>query len=108
LIAYAKHEFRLARRGEDGVPLRTTLETVARMSGRTPDGLINPNVLHPQVQHVWEWFLVMSSARQNGQPIPESEVGWFFQNRRIEPAGWEPDVIRMLDRAALEGIHSSD
>jgi hypothetical protein len=99
----------LAKRGEDGVSLRKTLETVHRMTGRMPEQLVNQTQLPEQLSHVWEWYLILSMARTyrpDGVPqaIPESEIGWFFSNRRISPEGWETDALRMLDRAALDGL----
>lgn len=92
--------------------LRTTLETVARMTGREPPERVNPHAVQAQVEHLWTWFLILRA----GQPlnldapaaISEAEIGWFFRNRSIVPDGWEPDAIRRIDRAAIEGLRSAD
>lgn len=92
--------------------LRTTLETVARMTGREPPELTNPHAVEPQVEHLWAWFLTLRA----GQPlnldapaaITEAEIGWFFRNRSIVPDGWEPDAIRWIDRSAIDGLCAKD
>jgi hypothetical protein len=35
-------------------------------------------------------------------PIPESEIGWYFRNRHIEPEAWVFDALDALDRVAVE------
>jgi hypothetical protein len=37
-------------------------------------------------------------------PLPESEIGWFFRNRGIQPSVWEIDAIVRLDLIALESF----
>lgn len=104
LIEYARHEFRLSRRGKDGKSLRETLEVVARIKGVMPEEGINP-VDPPDVLYdLWGHFLRMSAARPPGMapsPILESEIAAYCTNRRIRFQMWELDVIRALDQIAL-------
>lgn len=75
-----------------------------------PEEGINPIPLPDAVRHVWSWFLQLHCARQYGhngpQPITNSEMLAFFDLECIEPSGWEPLAIRILDRVALEQIYS--
>lgn len=97
----------MSKRGQDGQTLRHTLETVKRMTGKTPDQLVNPHTLPEQLAHLWGWYLQISASRNYGAsgaplPVPETEIGAFFRNRQIVPDGWEFDAIRQLDSAVLD------
>lgn len=70
-----------------------------------PEEGINPAEFPEAAQDVWGWFLVLNHKRPQGMagacPIPESEIGWFFRNRGINPEAWEIDAINYLDAVAL-------
>ena len=38
---------------------------------------------------------------QGMNPITESEIGWFFLNRKINPELWEIEAIERLDALTL-------
>lgn len=62
MIAFAEHQFALARRAADGTTQRAHLESVERQTGRRPSALDGPE---PPVDgtHVWAWFLELSAGR---------------------------------------------
>jgi hypothetical protein len=107
LAEFARHEFRLGKRGKDGVSLRETLEVVERMTGRMPEEGINSAEFPDLLYDLWQWFLKLNAGRSGGlgpTPIDEQNIGWFFHNRRITPQCWQLDAIRMLDSIALESL----
>lgn len=107
LAEFARHEFRLNKRGKDGKSLRETLEVVARMTGRMPEEGANPVEFPDLLYDLWHWFLKLNAKRGGGMgpaPISEQDIGWFFRNRNIKPQGWQLDAIQMLDGIALESM----
>lgn len=82
------------------------------MMGKMPQEGINPIEFPEQLDFLWGWFLSLHSGRQQAMdgiaPIAESEIGWFFLNRRIDHSGWEADAIRRIDCAAIGALRSGD
>ena len=70
-----------------------------------PEEGVNPVDLPAVVAHVWGWFLSLNGKRQQAMqgmnPITESEIGWFFLNRKINPELWEIEAIERLDALTL-------
>jgi hypothetical protein len=58
------------------------------------------------LEHIWRWFQRLDSTRPRGEngtgAISETELGWFFRNRGIQPAPWEVDLLAALDMLALQ------
>ena len=90
----------------DKATLRHHLEVAWKRTGKKPQQLEDAPDLPQEAAHVWDWFLVLASKRQQAMagiaPLLESEIGWFFSNRGIAPEPWELDAINALDRAAME------
>ena len=104
LIAFAEHQFVLARRRPDGATEREHLLSVERQTGRRPVGLDGPE-LPADGAHVWHWFLELSAGRgSNGfgpNPISYLDLlAWSALTGTItRPA--EIEAIMSLDRAWL-------
>lgn len=104
MIAFAEHQFTLARRMPDGTTRRAHLESVERQTGRRPAELDGPE-LPADGSHIWAWFLELSVGRgSNGfgpDPISWLDVlAWTVLTRTIaRPA--EIEAIMALDRAWL-------
>ena len=74
LIEYAKSEFFLAKRREDGSTERQHLESVARQTKTNPPELNGPE-LPPDLEHVWVWFLDLHS-RRGGNGFGANPLAW--------------------------------
>lgn len=111
-MEFARHEFRMGKQDPRGVTLRETYQTVERMTGKMPEDGINPVEFPESMDQVWTWFLRLCSKRPPAMagisPIPESEIGWFFHNRGIEPEIWVLDAINELDAVAISIVTASD
>lgn len=87
----------------DGSTVRQNLESVARQTGRRPDGLDGP-ALPPAGFQLWEWFMELNTTRQAGMglsPITYPDIQAFFTMISEQPARWQIDAIRRLDRVVL-------
>lgn len=108
MLEFARHEFRLGKRGKDGKSLRETLEVVARMKGGAmPEEGINPADFPDELAHVWRWFMDLNASRQPSgmaglAAITYPDMQAYFQLRREHPAPWELDLLKRLDSVALE------
>jgi hypothetical protein len=83
--------------------LLETLEVVERMTGATPDELVQlrRHELPPGTDYLWEWFIRLSNTRTPGfgvAPISEHELYSFFRNRNIVPTRWELDLLVRMDK----------
>ena len=105
MIAFAEHQFALARRRPDGATEREHLLSVERQMGRRPTALDGPA---PPVDgtHVWAWFLELSAGRGSNGFGP-NPISWFdllawtaLTGTIIRPA--EIEAIMALDRAWLK------
>ncbi|WP_446718056.1 phage tail assembly chaperone [Cupriavidus sp. OTU4054] len=103
IVAYAEHHAALDKRLKDGSTVRENLESVARQTGRRPEGLDGPALPAAGFQ-VWQWFMDLNSARPAGlalSPISFSDMKAFFDLIGERPEGWQLAAIRRLDRAVL-------
>ncbi len=111
MIAYATHEFELSSLGKDGKSLRDTLETVARMKGIKPQGLINPAQFPMVFAFLWECFLRMSNKRTNNgfgvNPITYLEIDAFSRLTNTQFSRYEIEIIETLDSLALNQIRKN-
>jgi hypothetical protein len=104
LIAFAEHQFALARRAADGTTQRVHLESVERQTGRRPVDLDGPE-LPGDGSHIWYWFMDLSAGRgSNGfgpNPISWLDLlAWATLTGQIaRPA--EIEAIMALDRVWL-------
>lgn len=104
MIAFAEHQFALARRRPDGATEREHLLSVERQTGRRPAALDGP-MLPADGAHVWASFLELSAGRgSNGfgpNPISWLDLlAWrMLTGVIVRPA--EIDAIMALDRAWL-------
>jgi len=104
LIAFAEHQFALARRRPDGATEREHLLSVERQTGRRLIALDGP-ALPADGAHVWAWFFELSAGRgSNGlgpNPISYLDLlAWTVLTGTItRPA--EIEAIMALDRAWL-------
>lgn len=66
---------------------------------------VNPAEFPCELGHLWCWFLQLNAKRPHAMsgicPISESEMHFFFSNRRISPEVWEVDAIAALDWVAI-------
>jgi len=104
LIAFAEHQFSLARRRPDGATEREHLLSVERQTGRRPAALDGPE-LPVDGAHVWYWFLELSAGRGSDGFGP-NQIAWLdllawttLTGAIIRPA--EVEAIMALDRAWL-------
>lgn len=101
----------MSERDQRGITLRETYRTVERMTGKLPEDGINPVEFPESMNQVWIWFLSLSAKRPPAvsgiSPIPESEIGWFFYNRGLEPEVWVLDAINDLDAVAISTVTDS-
>ncbi|MGT2429243.1 phage tail assembly chaperone [Cupriavidus basilensis] len=87
----------------DGSTVRQNLESVARQTGRRPEGLDGPE-LPPAGFQLWEWFMELNTTRQAGvglSPITYPDIQAFFSMIGERPARWQIDAIRRLDFVVL-------
>ncbi len=88
-----------------GESLRQTLEAVRKQKGVMPAEGVCPHEMPAHLWQLWGYFLQLQLSRPSDpttgadQPFTESEVGWFFKNRRLVPEVWELDALRLLDFA---------
>jgi hypothetical protein len=106
-VGYARHVFRLSKPGEDGVSLREKLEHIEETTGIRDESLNLPP-FPSAVQHLWEWFQELQTARTgNGMgmnPITFSEIHAWMQltARLVHP--WEVRALKELDQAYLAEV----
>jgi hypothetical protein len=77
------------------------------MTGRRPPELDEAPEFPEALYDEWHWFLSLNAARPAGlgaSPLTESDIGWFFRNRRLAPEGWQIELIRRLDVIALQSV----
>jgi hypothetical protein len=80
--------------------LRETLQTVERMTGRTPPGLDNPTEFPAELHSLWRHYMALRRSRPIGigiSPIPETEIRAYCTNRRMRFEHWELEVLQQLD-----------
>uniref|UniRef100_UPI004037FFE9 phage tail assembly chaperone n=1 Tax=Cupriavidus nantongensis TaxID=1796606 RepID=UPI004037FFE9 len=91
----------------DGSTVRQNLESVARQSGRRPEGLDGPE-LPPAGFQLWEWFMELNNTRPAGMgmsPITYTDIHAFFTMIGERPARWQLDAIRRLDCVVLRAAN---
>lgn len=105
MLEHAEHQFNLGKPGKDGKPLRDTLETVERMTGRRPPDLDGPD-LPEGAAHIWHWFLELNKRRDtrvgHAPPITHIAMAAFFGLYCIVPDVWELHAIDALDDLYLK------
>lgn len=100
----ARELFKLDKPGKDGVPLRSHLEQLERVTGNRPDGL-NVTEFPPAAGHLLVWFWELNSTRtSNGfgaNPISYTEISaWaMLTSHVLRPE--EVRLLRVLDNAFL-------
>ena len=106
LLAFARHEFRLAApHGRAGAgTLRDHLRAVERQTGRTPAGLRGPR--RPAgTDALWRAFLDLHTQRghDGGEPLPLAwrDVEAWCALRRVRLRPVDLDALRLLDREYL-------
>lgn len=93
----------------DGSTVRQNLESVARQTGRRPEGLDGPE-LPPAGYQIWDWFMELNTTRQVGMglsPITYSDMQAFFAMTGERPARWQIAAIRRLDAVVLKAAADS-
>lgn len=89
--------------------LRDTLETVARMKGSPPDGLVNPNQLPVIFVDVWQSFHMLNNSRQSGlngaQAISYQEIMAYCQLTNHKLSQLELEALRRLDVLKLNNAN---
>lgn len=82
------------------------------MAGRQLAEAVNPVDFPEELDYLWSWFISLHNGRQQAMvgiaPITESDIGWFFFNRRIGQEGWEADAIKMIDKAVAAVLSADD
>jgi hypothetical protein len=104
-VAAAEHQFKLSRRGADGVCLREKLLHIEQTTGRRPAALDGPEI-PAEVAHVWGWFCELDSQRSGngfgGNPISWGEIAAWAALTGSMPRPHEVRMLLRLDRARLE------
>lgn len=80
--------------------LRETLQTVERMTGRTPPELANPVEFPDVLYDLWQHYMRLRDSRPVGlavSAIPETEIRAYCLNRSVRFSGYELRVLRALD-----------
>ena len=100
MMAAAEHIFNLSRTGEDGVPLRSKLEHIARTTGKRPAALNGPSIPRPLV-YLWNWFQDLNRARSyNGfgpDPITYPDFQAWAALTESRPRPREIALLKDLD-----------
>lgn len=101
--SYARSEFELSARQEDGATLREHLEAVAARSGKLPSQLANSAKLPDGCAPLWRIFLHLHGRRGSSgfgpSPISYSEIDAYQRVTRQELAAWEINAIIAADDA---------
>ena len=97
----ARHEFKLSRRGEDGVTLREKAEFL----GKPTTGPAIPTPL----EHVWAWFQDLNRGRGgNGfgaNPLSWADIKAWMDLTGARPSPWEISLLKNLDLIYLEVLN---
>ena len=104
LLAYAAHEFRLARRVPGGGTEREHLEAAARMTGQIMPELESPFV-PDWLMYLWTWFGELRAgvnSTMGHAPIGWSDLAAWASLTGRSPTPWEVSVLRSLDRVLRE------
>lgn len=83
------------------------MQSIYRQTGEMPEELDIPDI-PDMAGHVWSWFGELVTARQQGAPIPYTEIEAFSRltNTPMEP--WEVRALKALDIEYLKIVHSDD
>jgi hypothetical protein len=68
-------------------------------------GQLEPKETPDCLCYLWEWFCQLSSSRQYSEfgpmSLTYSEIQAWAELTKSEPAAWEVDVIKQIDRVFL-------
>jgi hypothetical protein len=107
LANFAKAEFALGVRQEDGYTLRDHYKAAWRASGKKPEELKVPK-MPTLVKYLWDYFLELHNRRTNygwgHVPLSFAEIdAWERKTRRsLDP--WELEALLEIDAAYLASI----
>lgn len=77
---------------------------MARQSGKTPKQL-EPIDAPECLLYLWRWFTELSGGRDYGEAGPKaitySEIKSWAELTKTDPAAWEVETLKALDRAYL-------
>lgn len=102
LLQFARTSFELSRRDDHtGKTRLQTLLDIKEQTGIVAPELDNLPVVPEGVEHVWQWFIDLSRAREVGfedvQVIAWRDMWAYFDLMGIAPERWEVRAIRALD-----------
>jgi hypothetical protein len=105
LIAYAEHEFRLARRDENGRSEREVLEGLAERRRKKDPSYAMPELKGPPLpaagRYLWRWYRELSAQRGSTGFGPAAigfqDIAAWARLTGVRPAPWEVRIIVALD-----------
>ena len=101
LLTFAEFEFKLLQITEGEKTLKDHLEQLEATTGITPDALVNPTHLPPELEHVYGWFCELSNARSSSfsglDPITFPGIESWMRVTGIRPGAHEIELIRKID-----------
>jgi hypothetical protein len=105
VVAFAKAEFKLIAKQDDGATLRAHLERVYQNTGFKPQQLAEAPELPEDGILVWTYFCELSAERSgNGMgpnPISSRDIEAWCRLNGIQLEVWEIGLIKRLDREFL-------
>lgn len=103
---FAKAEFALSARQDDGRTKREHLVDIWERHGKTPKELLKKPELSPINAHVWEYFGELNQGRDRDDSGPkktswrELEAWANMTGRRLDP--WEIRALRKIEAEYLD------
>ena len=105
MLDFARWNFELSKTDKNGVKLVDTLKQAWKTTGKKPSKLDPPVDLPFEVVHVWEWYVDLSRATNNGMGISGisyTEIYYWSKLKKIELTQFELDLIADLDKLFIE------
>lgn len=87
--------------------MRQHLEKIRAQTGKTPAQL-EPVEIPDAACYLWDWFCELHGGRQYSEIGPMaltySEIKAWCELMKVEPAAWEVETIKEIDRAYITEV----
>lgn len=104
MAEYATAEFKLERIPKGGnITVRTSLEQVAKSTGKRPKDLDHGKPLPEELVYLWEWFVSVHSNER----LSYSELNNWSDLKSVNLRPWEVDAIMKLERIYWSTVNGS-